>query len=224
MLTTQLTGSNKETIKSSLSWVDSLRASLSYLFCLFCLSPNRDTRLSHRIYIYNMNHKIVEEPCVPCFLILAIKMRVKVSVLFKELVSLTDTLRQLKEFLSCGKPKQMQRAKSDSDIMSKMCATFADKQKKEAKTMEQTVATNESLVMEPPDTANTWGNSTPDPRHFPPNCILFLNNSPEETHGVMLSALRFSGFRTLGSILGKHDTALVEFENGGLAGDVRWAG
>ena len=49
----------------------------------------------------------------------------------------------------------MQRAKPNSDIMSKMCATFADKQKKEAKTMEQTVAINESLVMEPPDLGNT---------------------------------------------------------------------
>lgn len=50
----------------------------------------------------------------------------------------------------------MQCTKPDHDVISKMWATFAGKQKKEAKTMEQTVvASNESLITEVPDSANT---------------------------------------------------------------------
>lgn len=45
---------------------------------------------------------------------------------------------------------QTQRAKTDSDTIAKRYATFTDKQKKEIKTLEQTiVATNESPA--PPD-------------------------------------------------------------------------
>ena len=55
--------------------------------------------------------------------------------------------------------------------------------KKEAKTVGKiVVATNKSLVMEP-DSTNTRGNSTPYPRHYLPNYILFLNNLPKSLMG-----------------------------------------
>ena len=59
--------SNKEIIQGSLSSVDSLRTSLSYLLCLLFLTPNRDIRPNHKMYIHSINHSIVSEPCVSYF-------------------------------------------------------------------------------------------------------------------------------------------------------------
>lgn len=62
--------------------------------------------------------------------------------------------------------------------------------------MKQTVvATNESLVMEPRLGQHLTKFSTSS---LPLPCTLYLipyNNSPEETHGVMLPAPQFFGFR-----------------------------
>lgn len=65
-----------------------------------------------------------------------------------------------------------------------------------------------------PDSVNIQRNPTPNPHHYLPSCIVFLNNLPEETHGMMLSAAKFSGFKEIGFLLGKHDIAFIEFENG----------
>lgn len=67
----------------------------------------------------------------------------------------------------------------------------------------------------------TQRNPVPDPHHYPPNCILFLSNLPEVAHGMMLWPVKFSGFKEIGFILGKHDIAFSEFENGEWARDAR---
>lgn len=60
------------------------------------------------------------------------KMRRQAFVIVKELGSSTNALTQ--GFPFYGKPVWIQYAKTDSDMISKMCGTFADKTKKKAKT------------------------------------------------------------------------------------------
>ncbi|XP_010156446.1 PREDICTED: U2 small nuclear ribonucleoprotein B''-like, partial [Eurypyga helias] len=79
------------------------------------------------------------------------KMRGQAFVIFKELGSSTNALRQLQGFPFYGKPMRIQYAKTDSDIISKMRGTFADKEKrkekKKAKTLEQSAnAANKKVI------------------------------------------------------------------------------
>ncbi|NWT20700.1 RU2B protein, partial [Mystacornis crossleyi] len=158
------------------------------------------------------------------------KMRGQAFVIFKELGSSTNALRQLQGFPFYGKPMRIQYAKTDSDIISKMRGTFADKEKrkekKKAKTLEQSAnAPNKKVIQgATQNSANAPGttpqNQVPD---NPPNYILFLNNLPEETNEMMLSMLfnQFPGFKEVRLVPGRHDIAFVEFENENQAGAAR---
>ncbi|XP_046523332.1 U2 small nuclear ribonucleoprotein B''-like [Equus quagga] len=203
-----------------------------------------DIRPNHTIYINNMNDKIKKEELkrslyalfsqfghvVDIVALKTVKMRGQAFVIFKELGSSTNALRQLQGFPFYGKPMRIQYAKTDSDIISKMRGTFADKEKKKekkkAKTVEQTATTaNKKPGQGTPNSVNTQGNSTPNPQvpDYPPNYILFLNNLPEETNEMMLSMLfnQFPGFKEVRLVPGRHDIAFVEFENDGQAGAAR---
>ncbi|OBS74333.1 hypothetical protein A6R68_15123 [Neotoma lepida] len=198
-----------------------------------------DIRPNHTIYINNMNDKIKKQELkrslyalfsqfghvVDIVALKTMTMRGRLLLIFKELGSSTNALRQLQGFPFYGKRMQSQYAKTDSDIISKMHGTFADKEKKKekkkAKTMEQAAAAaNKKPGQGTPNSANTQGNTVPD---YPPNYILFLNNLPEETNEMMLPMLfnQFPGFKEVRLIPGRHDTAFVEFENDGQAGAAR---
>ncbi|KAL4698261.1 hypothetical protein H8957_000848 [Semnopithecus entellus] len=158
-----------------------------------------DIRPNHTIYINNVNDKIKKEELKRS--LYDHEDEGQAFVIFKELGSPTSALRQ-----SQGFPFH------DLDIISKMCDTFADKEKKKGKTGT-------------PNSASIQGNSTPNPQVFdyPPNYILFLNNLPEETNEMMLSMLfnQFPGFKEVCLVPGRHDIAFVEFENDGQAGAAR---
>ncbi|KAK2092294.1 U2 small nuclear ribonucleoprotein B'' [Saguinus oedipus] len=199
-----------------------------------------DIRPNHTTYINNMNDKIKKEELkrslyalfsqsghgVDIVALKTMKMRGQAFVIFKELGSSTNALRQLQGFPFYGKPMRIQYAKSDSDIISKMRGTFADKETKKVKTVEQTAATtNKKPGQGTPNSANTQGNSTPNPQvpDYPPNYTLFLNNLPEETNEMMLSMLfnQFPGFKEVRLVPGRHDIAFVQFENDRQAGTAR---
>ncbi|CAJ0954917.1 unnamed protein product [Ranitomeya imitator] len=61
------------------------------------------------------------------------KMRGQAFIIFKELASATNALRQLQGFPFYDKPMRIQYAKTDSDLVSKMRGTFGDKEKKKDK-------------------------------------------------------------------------------------------
>lgn len=157
------------------------------------------------------------------------KMRGQAFVIFKELGSSTNALRQLQGFPFYGKPMRIQYAKTDSDIISKMRGTFADKEKKKKRKSQNCGTDCNNCEQKPgqgtPNSANTQGNATPNPQvpDYPPNYILFLNNLPEETNEMMLSMLfnQFPGFKEVRLVPGRHDIAFVEFENDGQAGAAR---
>ncbi|MEE6474481.1 hypothetical protein FKM82_010396 [Ascaphus truei] len=159
------------------------------------------------------------------------KMRGQAFVVFKELASATTALRQLQGFPFYSKPMRIQYAKTDSDLISKMRGTFADKEKKKdkKKTKAQELIANAANKTPAQVETQNAGNSTaglsqnqqvPD---NPPNYILFLNNLPEETNEMMLSMLfnQFPGFKEVRLVPGRHDIAFVEFENDTQAGSAR---
>uniref|UniRef100_A0A8C3KIG0 Small nuclear ribonucleoprotein polypeptide B2 n=1 Tax=Calidris pygmaea TaxID=425635 RepID=A0A8C3KIG0_9CHAR len=204
-----------------------------------------DIRPNHTIYINNINDKIKKEELkrslyalfsqfghvVDIVALKTMKMRGQAFVIFKELGSSTNALRQLQGFPFYGKPMRIQYAKTDSDIISKMRGTFADKEKrkekKKAKSLEQSAnAANKKVIQgatqnsaSAPGTA-AQNQQVPD---NPPNYILFLNNLPEETNEMMLSMLfnQFPGFKEVRLVPGRHDIAFVEFENENQAGAAR---
>ncbi|KAL4641399.1 hypothetical protein GN956_G11987 [Arapaima gigas] len=184
-----------------------------------------DIRPNHTIYINNVNDKIKKEELKRSLYALfsqfgqvldivalkTMKMRGQAFVVFKELSSATNALRQLQGFPFYNKPMRIQYAKTDSEIISKTRGTFGDKdkkkeKKKKAQELVQSAAKKPGLV---PDN--------------PPNYILFLNNLPEETNEMMLSMLfnQFPGFKEVRLVPGRHDIAFVEFENEAQAGTAR---
>ncbi|MBN3298328.1 RU2B protein, partial [Amia calva] len=106
-----------------------------------------DIRPSHTIYINNINDKIKKEELkrslyalfsqfgqvVDIVALKTMKMRGQAFVVFKELGSATNALRQLQGFPFYDKPMRIQYAKTDSDVISKMRGTFGDKDKKKDK-------------------------------------------------------------------------------------------
>uniref|UniRef100_A0A8C6QPR1 U2 small nuclear ribonucleoprotein B n=1 Tax=Nannospalax galili TaxID=1026970 RepID=A0A8C6QPR1_NANGA len=137
------------------------------------------------------------------------KMRGQAFVIFKELGSSTNALRQLQGFPFYGKPMASWGCRG----------TLSQKDQKKK------VIKNHFRYTGTPNSANTQGNSTPNPQvpDYPPNYILFLNNLPEETNEMMLSMLfnQFPGFKEVRLVPGRHDIAFVEFENDGQAGAAR---
>uniref|UniRef100_H2Y5V8 RRM domain-containing protein n=1 Tax=Ciona savignyi TaxID=51511 RepID=H2Y5V8_CIOSA len=69
------------------------------------------------------------------------------------------------------------------------------------------------------------GRTDDDGSKNPPNHILFLNNLPPETQEEMLNMLfnRFSGFKEVRLVPGRHDIAFVEFDSDQQASDAKGA-
>ncbi|KAM5164797.1 U2 small nuclear ribonucleoprotein B'' isoform 1-T3 [Mantella aurantiaca] len=204
-----------------------------------------DIRPNHTVYINNLNDKIKKEELKRSLYALfsqfghvmdivalkTIKMRGQAFVIFKELSSATNALRQLQGFPFYDKAMRIQYAKSDSDLVSKMRGTFADKEKKKDKKKNklQDQAANAANKKPPQVPGQETDNGAPGAGQNqqvpdnPPNYILFLNNLPEETNEMMLSMLfnQFPGFKEVRLVPGRHDIAFVEFENETQAGSAR---
>merc|ERR1740128_26600 len=142
------------------------------------------------------------------------KMRGQAFVVFKELASSTNALRQLQGVPFYNKPMRIQYAKTDSEVISKMRGTYGDKDKKKEKKKKAF-----ELALNANKKAIGGGSSQPPPPATqvpdnPPNYILFLTNLPEETNEMMLSMLfnQFPGFKEVRLVPGRHDIAFVEFE------------
>ncbi|XP_044147976.1 U2 small nuclear ribonucleoprotein B'' [Bufo gargarizans] len=202
-----------------------------------------DIRPNHTVYINNLNDKVKKEELKRSLYALfsqfghvmdivalkTIKMRGQAFVVFKELSSSTNALRQLQGFPFYDKPMRIQYAKTDSDLVAKMRGTFGDKEKKKDKKKNklQEQAANaankrpaQTLETENAPPGGAQNQQVPD---NPPNYILFLNNLPEETNEMMLSMLfnQFPGFKEVRLVPGRHDIAFVEFENENQAGSAR---
>ncbi|XP_043911998.1 U2 small nuclear ribonucleoprotein B'' [Protopterus annectens] len=205
-----------------------------------------DIRPNHTLYLNNINDKIKKEELKRSLFALfsqfgqimdivalkTMKMRGQAFVVFKELGSATNALRQLQGFPFYSKPLRVQYAKTDSDLIAKMKGTYGDKEKKKekkkAKAQEQAAAAAAAAAAAGKKATQETSKTTPsstdkESDDNPPNTILFLNNLPEETNEMMLSMLfnQFPGFKEVRLIPGRHDIAFVEFDSEAQSGVAR---
>ncbi|XP_018606375.2 U2 small nuclear ribonucleoprotein B'' isoform X1 [Scleropages formosus] len=197
-----------------------------------------DIRPNHTIYINNLNDKIKKEELkrslyalfsqfgqiIDIVALKTMKMRGQAFVVFKEVASSTNALRQLQGFPFYNKPMRIQYAKTDSEIILKTRAMFAEKQKKKEKNAQlQASGITKRLSAQGSMTIELNPVPAQPALDNPPNYILFLNNLPEETNEIMLSMLfsQFPGFKEVRLVPSRHDIAFVEFENECQAGTAR---
>uniref|UniRef100_H2Y5V9 RRM domain-containing protein n=1 Tax=Ciona savignyi TaxID=51511 RepID=H2Y5V9_CIOSA len=190
-----------------------------------------DIRPTHTIYANNLNEKIKKEgkslyaifsqfgQILDIVALKTLKMRGQAFVIFKEISSATNALRSMQGFPFYDKPMVLNLlaySKKDSDVISKLKGTYQERTKEKKKKKKEVKKV--SLI-------SGQGRTDDDGSKNPPNHILFLNNLPPETQEEMLNMLfnRFSGFKEVRLVPGRHDIAFVEFDSDQQASDAKGA-
>ncbi|TMW98576.1 U2 small nuclear ribonucleoprotein B'' [Solanum lycopersicum] len=192
------------------------------------------------IYIKNLNEKVKKEELkrslyclfsqygriVDIVALKTPKLRGQSWVVFSEVTSASNAVRQMQNFPFYDKPMRIQYAKSKSDCIAKAEGTY-DKKKKQDEKVEKRKRTEET----PPQTGAANGSRTDSNGGGPaaasrqgkpsaqdvaePNNILFIQNLPYETTSMMLEVLfkQYPGFREVRMIEAKPGIAFVEFDD-----------
>uniref|UniRef100_H2Y5W0 RRM domain-containing protein n=1 Tax=Ciona savignyi TaxID=51511 RepID=H2Y5W0_CIOSA len=180
-----------------------------------------------------------------------LKMRGQAFVIFKEISSATNALRSMQGFPFYDKPMVLNLlaySKKDSDVISKLKGTYQERtkeKKKKKKEVKKRRIFPDSQILFKHITLKDGKiqikfdgvcpltivinkiirRTDDDGSKNPPNHILFLNNLPPETQEEMLNMLfnRFSGFKEVRLVPGRHDIAFVEFDSDQQASDAKGA-
>ncbi|KAL5561431.1 hypothetical protein UlMin_031178 [Ulmus minor] len=198
------------------------------------------------IYINNLNEKIKLEELkkslhavfsqfgkiLEVLAFKTLKHKGQAWVVFEEVSSATNALRQMQGFPFYDKPMRIQYAKTKSDIISKADGTFVPREKRKRheekgkKRKDQNDANQAAMGMNPAY-AGAYGatpplsqlpypgavkNNVPE-APAPPNNILFVQNLPPETTPMMLQMLfyQYPGFKEVRMVEAKPGIAFVEF-------------
>lgn len=189
------------------------------------------------IYVKNLNEKIKKEELKRSLYalfsqygrildIVALKtpkLRGQAWVVFSEVTSASNAVRQMQNFPFYDKPMRIQYAKSKSDCIAKAEGTFDKKKKQEEKAEKkrrtedaQQAATNGPRADSNGAPAASSRPGKPGAQEVAePNSILFIENLPYETTSMMLEVLfkQYPGFREVRMIEAKPGIAFVEFED-----------
>ncbi|XP_010475448.1 PREDICTED: U2 small nuclear ribonucleoprotein B'' 2-like [Camelina sativa] len=192
-----------------------------------------DVPPNQSIYIKNINEKVNKEELkrsLYCLFshfgrildVVALKtpkLRGQAWVVFTEVTAASNAVRQMQNFPFYDKPMRIQYAKSKSDCVTKAEGTFVPKEKKikQEEKVEMNQHAEETQQPSMP-TGPTAVNGTPvavpsGQDTIPPNNILFIQNLPIETTGMMLQMLfeQYPGFKEIRTIEAKPGIAFVEF-------------
>ncbi|KAL3648056.1 hypothetical protein CASFOL_009024 [Castilleja foliolosa] len=196
------------------------------------------------IYINNLNEKIKLEELkkslhavfsqfgkiLEVLAFKTLKHKGQAWVIFNELSSATNALRQMQGFPFYDKPMRIQYAKTKSDVIAKADGTFVPREKRKKhddkgkRKKEQHDANHAPAV---PAYAGAYGAAPPLSQlpfmggkavpegPAPPNNILFIQNLPHQTTSMMLQMLfsQCPGFKEVRMIEAKPGIAFVEYEN-----------
>ncbi|GER35209.1 U1 small nuclear ribonucleoprotein A [Striga asiatica] len=153
-------------------------------------------------------------------------------VVFEDVSSATNALRQMQGFPFYDKHMRIQYAKTKSDVIAKADGTFVPREKRKKqddkgrKKKEQYDANQAAAVLNPAY-AGAYGSAPPlsqipymgaravPEAPAPPNNILFIQNLPHQTTPVVLQMIfsRCSGFKEVRMVEAKPGIAFVEYEN-----------
>jgi len=202
-----------------------------------------DVPPNQTLYINNLNEKIKKEelkkslhavfsrfgPIADIIAMKTNKMRGQAWIVFKEISSSTNALRDMQSFPFYEKPMRIAYAKTKSDAIAKIDGSFTERKREKRKAPEEEIAaTGPKKVAKKPPTEKkepkkekferVEGNLQPRPA--PPNNIVFVENLPEQVNEMMLSMLfqQFPGFKEVRLVPGKKGIAFVEFDNEVQAG------
>ncbi|KAJ7977584.1 U1 small nuclear ribonucleoprotein A-like [Quillaja saponaria] len=200
------------------------------------------------IYINNLNEKIkLEELKKSLYAVFSqfgkilevlafktLKHKGQAWVVFQDVSSATNALRQMQGFPFYDKPMRIQFAKTKSDAIAKADGTFVPREKrrrhddKGKKRKDQHDANQAGMSLNPPY-GGAYGAAPPlsqipypggaktmvPEAPAPPNNILFIQNLPHETAPMMLQMLflQYPGFKEVRMVETKPGIAFVEYEN-----------
>ncbi|XP_047328499.1 U1 small nuclear ribonucleoprotein A [Impatiens glandulifera] len=204
------------------------------------ISPNQT------IYINNLNEKIkLEELKTSLHAVFSqfgkilevlafktLKHKGQAWLVFDEVSSATNAIRQMQGFPFYDKPMRIQYAKVKSDVVAKADGTFVPREKKKRheekagrRRKEQHNMNQAAIGMNAyaygatpplsqlPHMGGAKSNLPDTPA--PPNSILFVQNLPHQTTELMLRMLfgQYAGFKEVRMIEAKPGIAFVEYEN-----------
>ncbi|KAK4786482.1 hypothetical protein SAY86_003171 [Trapa natans] len=151
-------------------------------------------------------------------------------VVFKDVQSASNALRQMQDFPFYDKPMRIQYAKSKSDIIAMADGTFVPREKRKrhderGKKKKDQQDVNLAAAGLNPAYAGAYGAAPPlsqvpypgGPKlpeaPAPPNSILFVQNLPHETTPMMLQMLflQYPGFKEVRMVETKPGIAFVEY-------------
>ncbi|KAL6208201.1 hypothetical protein ACLB2K_014327 [Fragaria x ananassa] len=155
-------------------------------------------------------------------------------VVFEDVSSATNAIRQMQSFPFYDKPMKIQYAKTKSDIIAKADGTFVPRERRKRheekgrKRKEQQDANQAGMGLNPAY-PGAYGGAPPlsqipypggvksmvPEAPAPPNNILFVQNLPHEATSAMLQMLfcQYPGFKEVRMVEAKPGIAFVEYEN-----------
>jgi len=205
------------------------------VFCSIDEVPPNET-----LYVNNLNEKVKKEEMrralyaafsqfgtvLDVLVKKTLKMRGQAFIVFRDIGSATNALRQMQGFPFYDKPMKIQYAKVKSDLIAKLQGTFTEREKrprpeKQAKEKKEKKRPAKKVKMEDEngeihkETPVPASIPIPQPKPQPPNNKLFVQNLPEQTNAMMLQMLfqQFPGFKEVRMVPGNKGIAFVEFGN-----------
>jgi len=218
---------------------------------LLCVIGTQET-----IYANNLNEKVSKDelkkslyavfsqfgPIIDIVALKNFKMRGQAFVVFRDISSATQAVRQMQDFPFYDKPMRLSYAKGKSDATAKLDGTYQSKDKAERAAKRKSdredrkggkakqpapqqpppkrVADEEEPIPSAPvEPAAPPKEPVAKPPASPaialPNQILFAENLPDQVNEMMLSMLfqQFPGFKEVRLVPGKSGIAFVEFES-----------
>ncbi|XP_065860453.1 U1 small nuclear ribonucleoprotein A [Euphorbia lathyris] len=210
------------------------------------VSAGNETSPNMTIYINNLNEKIkIEElkkslhavfsqfgKILEILAFKTLKHKGQAWVVFEDVLSASNAIRQMQSFPFYDKPMRIQYAKTKSDVVAKADGTFVPREKRKRheekgkKKKEQHDANQLGTGMAPAY-AGAYGSTPPlsqipypggaksmvPEAPAPPNNILFIQNLPPETTPMMLQMFfqQYSGFKEVRMVEAKPGIAFVEY-------------
>eukprot|EP01098_Paradermamoeba_levis_P006525 TRINITY_DN2703_c0_g2_i3.p1 TRINITY_DN2703_c0_g2~~TRINITY_DN2703_c0_g2_i3.p1 ORF type:complete len:193 (-),score=57.60 TRINITY_DN2703_c0_g2_i3:225-803(-) len=159
------------------------------------------------------------------------KMRGQAFIVFRDIASATNALRQMQSFPFYDKPMKLEYAKNKSDVIAKLDGTFVEREKKPDHKRKPETANGGKKASKKQETSKETNNNTNanaagqgekksggggGGRHYsqPPNKILFVENLPDLCNEAMLGVLfqQYPGFREVRLVPGQK-ISFVEFNS-----------
>ncbi|XP_057549194.1 U1 small nuclear ribonucleoprotein A-like [Amaranthus tricolor] len=209
-------------------------------------NPGSDVPPNQTIYINNINEKIKLDELkkslnavfsqfgkiLEVLAFKTLKHKGQAWVVFEEVSSATNALRQMQGFPFYDKPMRIQYAKTKSDVIAKADGTFVPREKRKRQEEKGNKKRKEQLDanqtaggvnyagaygVAPPLSQIPYMGVKPVVPEAPaaPNNILFVQNLPHEATTLMLSLLfrQYPGFKEVRMVEAKPGIAFVEYEN-----------